>query len=95
MHGREGSAIWASLAGTAVLATAGALVLAAATYPLAYARRVKQLLEGADSRHREKCDGRRDTKHDACDATEVGAGTGGSITSSARRCCVCRGYGST
>ena len=52
MHGGGGSAIWASLAGTAVLATAGAIVLAAATYPLAYARRVKQLLEGVDSRHR-------------------------------------------
>ena len=52
MHGSGGSPIWASLAGTAVLATVGALVLAAATYPLAYARRVKQLLEGVDSRHR-------------------------------------------
>jgi len=52
MHGREGSAMWAPLAGTAVAATAGALLLAAATYPLAYARRVKQLVEGVDSTHR-------------------------------------------
>jgi hypothetical protein len=52
MHGGGGSPIWGSLAGTAALATAGALVLAAATYPLAYARRVKQLVEGVDSRHK-------------------------------------------
>lgn len=52
LHGWEGSAIHGELAATAVVATASALLLAGATYPLAYARRVKQLVEGVDSAHR-------------------------------------------
>jgi len=52
LHGHAGSAMYGQLAATAVVATAGALLLAAATYPVAYARRVRQLVEGAASNHR-------------------------------------------
>jgi hypothetical protein len=46
MHGSAAPPMFASLAAMAVIATAGALMLAAAIYPLAYARRVRQLVEG-------------------------------------------------
>jgi len=52
MHGHAGAAVFEPFALTAVAATAGALLVAAATYPVAYARRVKQLVEGVDSMHR-------------------------------------------
>jgi hypothetical protein len=52
MHGRASAAVFEPFALTAVAATASALLLAAATYPVAYARRVKQLVEGVDSTHR-------------------------------------------
>ncbi len=46
LHGHAGSPMFGQLAATAVAGTAGAIVLAALTYPVAYARREKQLVEG-------------------------------------------------
>jgi hypothetical protein len=44
--------VYLPLAKTAVAATAGALVLAVVSYPLAYSRRVRQLVEGGTSTHK-------------------------------------------
>jgi hypothetical protein len=47
LYGHSASQVYLPLATTAVLATVGCLLLAVATYPLAYTRRVRQLVEGA------------------------------------------------
>jgi hypothetical protein len=51
LHGPTGSPMFGHLAATAVVATVTAMILAALTYPVAYARRVRQLVEGAVSSH--------------------------------------------
>lgn len=52
LWGSRALPIFLPLANSAVFATVGALALALATYPVAYARRTRQLIEGGESSHR-------------------------------------------
>lgn len=52
LWGRATLPIFAELARTGLLATAFTIILAVATYPIAYARRTRQLIEGSAASHR-------------------------------------------
>lgn len=52
LRGSGALSVYQPLAEIAVVATAGALLLAVVSYPLAYARRVRQLVEGVASTHK-------------------------------------------
>jgi hypothetical protein len=52
LRGSAALPIYLPLAQMAAAATAGALILAMASYPLAYARRVRQMVEGVASTHK-------------------------------------------